>query len=326
MSQTKKKHLFPILLIIYLSFSGCVTYDAALNADPPTNGSKPALSHDFDYEPDQTPPRIGASKSEGRYTVTEVAFHADDPDPKNLLIPTRLYLPSVPGPWPVVVILPITRGDYPTKAFAAYLADRGIASLLFLSRSTFTGTSEKDFNTLAVQIRDYVVEVRQALDWLTQQPSIDTARIGLIGMSLGAIVGSLTTGVDIRIRSEVLLLGGGDLPGMIFSTREQSFVDMRKHLMEKQQVNLEILKQNAEKTLAPVEPLNYACRLSPSNILMINAYFDQTIPRPYTLALWEKIGKPQLIFIPTGHYTAALFLWYAEAKAYDHFKKTMDVE
>jgi dienelactone hydrolase len=118
-----------------------------------------------------------------------------------------------------VVILPITRGDFPTKAVAAYLADRGIASLLFLSRSTFTGTAEKDFNTLASQFHDYVVEVRQALDWLALQPSIDSKRIGLVGMSLGAIVGSLTAGVDPRIRSEVLLLGGGDLPGIIFSTR-----------------------------------------------------------------------------------------------------------
>jgi cephalosporin-C deacetylase-like acetyl esterase len=207
---------------------------------------------------------------------------------------------------------------------AAYLADRGIASLLFLSRSTFTGTAGKDFVTMAAQFHDYVIEVRQALDWLTLQPSIDTGRIGLVGMSLGAIVGSLTAGVDQSIRSEVLLFGGGDLSGIIFSTSEQSYVKMRNRLLEERQMGPEALKQDAEKTLAAVEPLNYAYRLPPSSILMINAYFDNTIPRLYTLALWEKIGKPHLIFVPTGHYTAALFLWYAEAKTYEHLKKTLN--
>ena len=112
-------------------------------------------------------------------------------------------------------------------------------------------------------------------------------------------------------------------PGIIFSTRERSFIKMRNRLMEERRVSPEALKQDAEKTLAIVEPLNYAYRLPPSSILMINAYFDQAIPRSYTLALWEKIGKPRLVFVPTGHYTAALFLWYAEAMAYEHFNKTL---
>lgn len=326
MSPGFRRGLLPLticVIVVCLLFSGCITYDAPSNADPPKNGSNPVLSHDFDYTPDPTPPQVDIPKSEGRFTVTEVAFHAVHPDPKNPLIPTQFYQPTVPGPQPVVVILPITRGDYPTKAVAAYLADHGMASLLFLSRPTFTGNAEKDFNALAAQLHDYVVEVRQALDWLTQQPSIDTDRIGLLGMSLGAIVGSLTTGVDPRVRSEVLLLGGGDLPGIIFSTRERSFVKMRNRLMEEQRVSPEALKQDAEKTLATVEPLNYAYRLPPNNILMINAYFDQAIPRPYTLALWEKIGKPHLVFVPAGHYTAILFLWYAEVQAYEHFKKTL---
>jgi len=319
----KKEPYWTGFVIICLLFSGCVTYGSAPDGNPPKIESNPIVSHNFDYAPDRTPPRVGPLKSEGGFSVTEVEFYTNDTDPQNPSIPTRFYQPTAPGPWPSVVILPITRGDYPTKAVAAYLANRGIASLLFLSHSTFNGTDRRDFVTMAVQFHKYVVEVRQALDWLTLQPSIDTNRIGLVGMSLGAIVGSLTAGVDPRIRSEVLLLGGGDLPGIIFSTSERSYVKMRNRLMEERQISPETLKQDAEKTLATVEPLNYAYRLPPSNILMINAYFDETIPRPYTLALWEKIGKPHLIFVPTGHYTAALFLWYAEAKTYEHLRKTL---
>ena len=312
--------------IACLLLLSCITYEAP-NTDPPRNEPISVLSRDFDYAPDPIPPQVGTPKSEGRYTITEIAFHAEGqrahPDPKNPFIRTKFYRPNGPGPWPAVVILPITRGDYPTKAIAAYLADRGIASLLFLSRSTFTGNAEKDFATLAAQIHDYVVEIRQALDWLTQQSSIDSSRIGLVGMSLGAIAGSLAVGVDPRIRSEVLLLSGGDLPGILFSTRERSFVKMRNRLMAERKLNAEALKLEAAKTLARVEPLDYAKRLPASRILMINAYFDKTIPGSYTLALWEKIGKPHLILVPTGHYTAILFLWYAEAMAYEHFKKTL---
>jgi dienelactone hydrolase len=308
------------LIIAGLFFSGCVTYGSPSDSGTATKLNPSA--HDFDYTSDRTPPQIGTPKSEGKFTVTEVKFFADA-DLKNPWIPTRFYQPAISGPRPAVIILPITRGDYPTKAVAAYLANRGIASLLFMSRPAFTGTSRKNFETMAAQFHDYVVEVRQSLDWLTNQPSIDSDRIGLVGMSLGAIVGSLTAGVDPRIRSEVLLLGGGDLPGIIFSTREKSYVKMRNRLMEERKATPETLKQEAEKTLAAVEPLNYANRLPPSNILMINAYFDKSIPRPYTMALWEKIGKPHLIFVPTGHYTAALFLWYAESKTYQHLKTTL---
>ena len=48
------------------------------------------------------------------------------------------YRPKGQGPFPSVIILPITRGDYYTQNFAIYLAERGYACLRFESTKNFT--------------------------------------------------------------------------------------------------------------------------------------------------------------------------------------------
>jgi hypothetical protein len=54
---------------------------------------------------------------------------------------------------------------------------------------------------------------------------------------------------------------------------------------------------------------------------MINARFDRVIKRRYVEALWREYGQPELVWLPTGHYTAALFSPYARQKVLTHFRR-----
>jgi hypothetical protein len=54
---------------------------------------------------------------------------------------------------------------------------------------------------------------------------------------------------------------------------------------------------------------------------MLNARFDRVIRRPYTEMLWRAGGRPELIWLPTGHYTEALFSPYARHKVFTHVRR-----
>ena len=56
---------------------------------------------------------------------------------------------------------------------------------------------------------------------------------------------------------------------------------------------------------------------------MVNAYFDTVVRREYANALWERSGQPHRVLLPTGHFTAFLYLPYARWLTYRHFRRCL---
>lgn len=83
---------------------------------------------------------------------------------------------------------------------ARALAHVGIASLRFDFRGSGDSGGEFSSMTLAGELKD----ARAALRFLRRRPGIDPARIGLLGMSMGAAVGSVLLGEDARIPAAAL--------------------------------------------------------------------------------------------------------------------------
>jgi hypothetical protein len=44
------------------------------------------------------------------------------------------------------------------------------------------------------------------------------------------------------------------------------------------------------------------------------------------MALWKAAGKPPMVMLPTGHYSAALFFDYAQRLALVHFQKVFGLK
>ena len=59
--------------------------------------------------------------------------------------------------------------------------------------------------------QDQVVDVRNALTFLEAQPDIDSTRMGVFGISLGASVATAVAGLDARVKALVAVAGPGDL-------------------------------------------------------------------------------------------------------------------
>jgi len=59
-----------------------------------------------------------------------------------------------------------------------------------------------------------------------------------------------------------------------------------------------------------VDPLTYSSFNNPRNVLFINGLFDFVITKRAVYELWERLGKPKLIWIPSTHYTIPIFFPY----------------
>lgn len=273
-------------------------------------------------------PVLGREKSHFAYTVRKLTYPSVEGHGKE--VHAYFYRPSGEHSLPAVLILPITDGDYFTEHFARFLAEQGFAILQYESRGEIRERiSPNQTGRVALRhfrnyLQAYVVDVLRGIDWLESQPRIDRARIGLFGISQGAIVGSLVAGLDPRVRSGVFILGGGGLAGILSSTEERSLAQIRERILLSGEFSQESFHQEADTTFSPVDPLTYAHCIQSSAMLLVNARFDRVILPPYAEILWEKMGKPPRIQLPAGHYTASLFLPYIRFATLRHFQSTLE--
>lgn len=271
-------------------------------------------------------PRLGKQRDRIAYTVQNLTYPSIEAGKE---VGAYFYRPSGRRPFPVIVLLPITNGDGITEHFARFFAERRFAVLQYTSRGNFGEIIPPDRSGRAAlqSFKDYfhayVVDILRGIDWLESQSTVDRSRIGLFGISQGAIVGSVVAGLDPRIQAGVFILGGGGLAGILSSTEEKSLVQIRKRIFSSGEFSKESFHQEASTAFSPVDPLTYAGCIRSSTILLVDARFDRVILPAYAEQLWEKMGKPTRIRIPAGHYTAGLFLPYVRAAALRHFQSTL---
>jgi dienelactone hydrolase len=316
------------LIGLTLNLTGCLYYGHyGARTSPMAAAILPENSIDPDYFHTETPPAaptILANRKHEGYSIQKLQFKTHT---------AFLYLPedgtdlkSVPRP--TVILLPITQGDYYTKQMARFLLKEGITVLRFQSHGhLLTAKNSHDALTeFESLLKEDVMDVLEGIHWLSAQPAVDHERIGIVGISMGALIGSVAAGVDSRIRAGVFILGGGDLAGILFSSREPTIVSIRKRIEEEEDLTREELIAETGRRLRNVDPLTYANRLDPNRILMINAYFDHVIKRRFGTALWEAAGEPLMVMLPTGHYSAGLFFDYAQRRMLAHFQKVFGLE
>jgi hypothetical protein len=152
------------------------------------------------YEYDRSEPlntSMGISYPKNGAIVQAIAFNANGESYGSLLT-----TPEGEGPFPVVLFAVGSGGD-PTQWFpdSGVLAKKGFATLLLdATYDQTTGAPEADGRGFV----DYVVHIRRALDALATLPQIDATRVGFVGFSFGANVGSLLAGVDDRVKAFAL--------------------------------------------------------------------------------------------------------------------------
>jgi dipeptidyl aminopeptidase/acylaminoacyl peptidase len=217
------------------------------------------------------------------------------------------------------MVVPVSGGSYQAeRIFAAYFAKQGMAAVI-VHRPKLSGDVESldELNTMLKQtVKDHI----QVLDWLVTQPSLDTNRVALFGASLGGIKGALLTALDGRIKAAALGLAGSDLPYIVTHSTERGVVRARTAVLQKQHWTLPELEQRLRDNIT-LDPQTLAPYVDSRKVLLILGVFDSVVPFKKGWELRKHLGKPETILLPSGHYTAALFIPYLEYATLTFFKQ-----
>jgi hypothetical protein len=231
------------------------------------------------------------------------------------------------GPRPVVVIVPILAGRYPECDHLGRLVAGEGMHAFFVHREdnllAFDGAAaDEPFET---KLRRSLVNIRRTLDWVSAQPFVDGGRVGLVGISLGAIAGSILMAVEPRIDGGILIMGGADLPEVIATSIETPVKRWRTAKLRALDGNIGRVKAEVRRLL-PSDPLDFAPFVGPRRVQQYIALYDNKVPTATQWKLWEALGRPEGFAIPIGHYTAIFYLDFAEENALRFLRSRLGVE
>ncbi len=123
--------------------------------------------------------------------------------------------------------------------------------------------------------RDY----RRAIDYLATRKDVDIKRIGLVGNSMGSMMGSILGAVDPRVRAFALCVGGDPV------------IDAAKQLPD-----------SFRASVFPSCPSLYIGHIAPRNILMLNGRQDTVMEANTSNRLYAAAKQPkQQILYDSGH-------------------------
>ncbi len=208
-----------------------------------------------------------------------------------------------------VICLPIQGGDYDVSTwFATCFAAAGYQALRFERRAEWL-EADRDLEALAQLGRQYVVDVGRVTDhWIEDLEAIDPERLGLFGVSMGAGVGAIVSGTDPRVKAAVLCIGGADLADVVLTADDVEVNQYRRDLAARLACDEAGLRPHLEVALDPLDARHAAGGMRTDTTLFIAARFDHVVRWHNSLKLWEAIGRPRRWVLPTGHYSAVVFL------------------
>jgi poly(3-hydroxybutyrate) depolymerase len=302
------------IIIIALGLIGAASA-ATAESDTTADRDRAATFYDYaKYAPDATEFSASPFLEAPRYRVIRLTFPSriQSPSANNDLVRGYYYQPKTEGRLPAVVVLHgwggvLTGGK--SEAVCRSFAERGMAAFFLVlpyhlerhaeGKRSGQGFMSADPRRLVESGRQAVIDLRCVLDWLVARPEVDSQRLGVVGISLGALIANVAMGVDDRLAAGVSILGGGDLAQVFW--RNPLTLPWRWKMPR-----AGLTESRLRESLRPIEPLSFADRNRPRHVLMINGYYDVVIPRSSALELWEALDRPPIIWTNSGH--ASLFL------------------
>jgi len=235
------------------------------------------------------------------------------------------YQPRQGGNWPLAILVHGwgNRSAIPCRLLARDLAKKGIASfviyLVFHSRRMPDVIKARLPNLTPEDwfegYQTSVIDVRQILDWAGRTDEIDKDRITVIGISLGGIISAISMGVDSRIGACVILVAGGNYESRAWLRKTGRYTEAE--YIQSQNLYVQYLREVAKEGVENItpskksyltDPMTFAAYLRQRPLLMLNAIWDEKIPKQCTIDFWEACGKPNIKWFPATH--SSIWLLY----------------
>lgn len=306
------------LALCLIFFSSCAHYKCDPAYTGPNKISKEVLEY-YSYPQQTIESKVEQIKEKKKYVIKRVEF----PSTINVFgtekIKVDYYVQKKEGKFPTVLVLPIAGGiDFPVKSFASHFASNGFNCAVVHNRQADLA-GIRSAEEVENYFRQAVLDNRQVLDYLVRRQEVDENKLGCLGLSLGGIKASIISAVDERLKCSVIGLAGGSFADIALSSEEKGIKDyiteLAKTGISSETIYAELLKN------VRTDPLRLAEYIDARNVLMYIAMFDRVIPRKYGDRLWKAIGKPEVIYLFSGHYSSIFYLPYAETESLRFFKE-----
>jgi dienelactone hydrolase len=121
------------------------------------------------------------------------------------------------------------------------------------------------------------LDCMRAVDYVQSRNDLDGERLGFVGFSQGAIVGTAFCACDERVKAVALVVGGGNFLRMYPPAKNPA------------------ARARAERIAQTIDPVHHVARIAPRPLLMINATRDELIPRKCAEDLFDAARSPKEI-------------------------------
>ena len=216
------------------------------------------------------------------------------------------------APTPVMILVPTMEGITPIEtSIASGFCDAQIATIIADVDDNSIPKVLPSWGLEDARNRYSILALRTTIDFAKTSPYFDSNRVGFMGLSLGAIMGSFIAGLEgERLAAMVLVLAGGDLPYILSVSDNSRVKEMRDGRIEAAGLKTneeyeEILHQTVR-----YDPLHFASRAKPDKMLMVMSSNDTKVPTAMQNDLYEAFGKPENSVYKSGHVQTIISLTY----------------
>ena len=298
--------------MLVFACTGCVLHvQRALEPPPGFEYDRPqgALPPFDSFE--RTPVELSEPFDEtGAHEIVHLSFRSSGRNghPRNL-VEGQYYRAKAAGRKSLVVVMPIwgTSSYPPAKISRGYARHAGQDTNvvwiygdapLFPWDALSSAPTEESFRAMArdsvERYRAAVVDMRRLVDWATEQPEIDPRRIAFVGFSMSALVTATLLANEPRVAGGVLMMGAARFAD-VFAFCRNSAGEVRDHALRTFGWTIDEYRNFFKELFDPADPMRFAGRYDPNEILMIDAMFDDCMPESSRAALWEITGHPQRV-------------------------------
>jgi dienelactone hydrolase len=221
---------------------------------------------------------------------------------------------------PVVVLLPIFNGQLKIpRFFARYFANQGWAAVVVTRGRNPLDALTAPANAVRGNLQDY----HRVLDWVELEPELDPSRIGVLGVSLGAMDAVMLTALDPRVNSLVIAMAGGDLSYLLANTNYRRVVRMIDGMAAELGTSREAIGAKLDAAIK-LDPLAVAPYVDAERVFMILTRTDAIIPFEAQEQLRETMGSPESLYLMTGHRPSVVYFPKVRNAAFEFFVRRFE--
>jgi dienelactone hydrolase len=231
----------------------------------------------------------------GGCDVYEVEIPVYDVNQKKTVIQTIYsYLPpDAKRAVPAVIIVPSILGAQMTEYQAAKsFCAGGIGAIVtdYFDHSNIHNLPDWDAHDR--RLRFAVHALRTTVDWISTNPRFDKNHVGMMGLSMGAILTSLMMAVEPRLTAGLIVGGGGNLAAVMAHSEDSDISDLREMRMDYMKTeDVDAYEMTLRQHLL-FDPLYFASRANPAAIHMVIVNGDTKVPEENQRELWQALGRP----------------------------------